>query len=79
MELTTKGHFHNMFLQAICEFGIVGVLFATCIFYLSLKNILFIISNKYTKDKTSKEEGLFFIALFINGVFFLIIHPILGI
>lgn len=71
LELTTKGHSHNIFLQAICEFGIVGFLFVTYIFYLSLKNILFIIPNKYAKDKTSKEEGLFFIALFISGVFFL--------
>lgn len=71
LELIVTGHSHNIFLQASCEFGIVGFLFIVYIFFYSLKNILFIIPNRYAKDKTSKEEGLFFVALFISGIFFL--------
>lgn len=65
-------HSHNIFLQATCEFGIFGFFIVFCIFIYSFKYILFTLPNKYRIDENSKEKSLFFIVIFITGLFFLI-------
>lgn len=72
LESSLHTYAHNIFLQATCEFGIVGFLFVLFIFMYSIKTILFIIPNEYGVNEILKKESLFFIVVFITGMFFLL-------
>lgn len=71
IETFLKTYPHNIFIQAMCEVGVFGFLMIFFIFTYSLIKILIFIPNQYAINKNVKEEGIYFILLFISGVFVL--------
>lgn len=63
---------HNIFLQVTCEFGVLGLLVITYIFIYSLRIIFFVLPYKYRLSEVEKKESVFFLVIFITGIFFLL-------